>query len=226
MLNSFNKNNEDFERKILEAAENGSPKIEVKDKEEYMKKIFDLYTQINLYLKFLDVFDIKNVEASYLVEDTKTHTVSSRLYYDTHKPSITSMNYSIVDFDKVLNDAVLTIIIDRYNSYIKEIQNKDSELYQEIKSRTKKSVLYLLKQASIKYAIRGSKFVLDEMKETESTVIVKERIYYIDLIKGKDKILGTEPMKKLKIKKPNLLRDEDFKDIVLKSIKRINLLMK
>lgn len=221
MLNTFGNFDGEFKMDIMKAAHVGSPKIEVggDNIDEYMEKIIELYTQINIHLNFMDPFKIVKVEALPITTDGKVN-MCDLLY--TVDGEVLEKKYNVVDFDKILNDEIMKNIIKRYNNYIKELQDSKSELYQENIQRVKKSVLYLLKQAKIKYATHKSAFKLNSEKSSDGS--------YIIIMSNKLGTFGGSSTKlediNLKVKKPSTIREEDFKSLLLKAIRKMNLLMK
>ena len=227
MLNTLGKFDGDFKMNIMKVAHIGEPKIEIGDIDDYMKKIIDLYTQINIHLNFVDPFKVVKVEALPLVSDGKVNMCD--LLYIV-EGEVLEKKYNVVDFDKILNDEIMKMIMERYNSYIKELQDEKSELYQENILRVKKSVLYLLKQAKLKYASRKTRFKLSNEIASDGSYIIVMSNKMGAFIEIKDGQIDTESKKSedvsLKVKKPHTLREKDFKNLLLKAVRKMNLLMK
>ena len=216
MLNTLGKFDGDFKMNIMKAAHVGSPQIEIGDIDEYMKKIIELYTQINIHLNFVDPFKIVKVKALPLTSDGKVNMCDIEY---TIEGEVLEKKYNIVDFDRILNDEIMKVIIERYNTYIRELQDSKSELYQENILRVKKSVLYLLKQAKLKYANYKTQFVLSQEMAADGSYLIK--------INNKSNIFKEKLEEiNLKVKKPNTVREGDFKNLLLKAIRKMNLLMK
>lgn len=218
-INMLEKFDGDFTKNIIQAATTGSPKIEVDDEDKFMEKIINLYTQLSTQLNFMNPFDVQEVRADYCVTDGKINMCD--VHYKI-KGKVLETTHKLVDFDMIINDSIIKVMIERFNSFIKELQNPESNLYKENIIRTKKSILFLLKQAKIKYSQRLFRFELSDERAADKS-------YFIDIVNkykfmhndSKDVVKG-----RLKINKPNTIREEDFKKMLLKAIRKMNLLMK
>ena len=212
MMNTLDRTDEKFRKDILDAARSGNPVIEIKDEDKYMDNILSIYTQINIHLNFVNPFKINKITATPLVTDGKLN--SCGIIYKL-SDEVMEKKYPMTDFDKILNDKVMEILIKRYNNFIKQLQNSDSEIYIENLVRTKKSILYLLKQAVIKFSNNQNrcKFTLSDKLSQDGAHIIKMTIKKNETID-------------LKVKRPHTVREKDFKEVILKAIRKMNSLMK